>query len=162
MISNKQHPTVTQDDLIMRGLWFPLWDCWCPGELINKCDFFLCVRGFHVCLAQFFHIISTEPNHLLCLTLHLEMHDQYCGLHLLCCIGRLRHVVLLLALQLGIHGVDWIFVHQFGIQRQGFHHLQVQVWQLRVLSDNTNTHTHTKNIEISSFWLFNILLVQRI
>lgn len=64
--------------------------------------------------------------------------------HLLCCSGRLLHVVLL-ALQLGVHGVKWIFVHELGVQRQSLHHLHIQLRQLRVLSDEiTHTHIHTR------------------
>jgi len=63
------------------------------------------------------------------------------SLYLLCCIGRLLHVVLL-ALELGVHGVDGIFIHQLGVQRQSFHHLHVQVRQLRVLPVETNGTLH--------------------
>lgn len=54
------------------------------------------------------------------------------GLYRLCCAARLLHVILL-ALQLGVHGIDRVFVHQLGIQRQSLHHLHVQLRQLRVL-----------------------------
>lgn len=54
------------------------------------------------------------------------------GLYRLSCCAGLLHVILL-ALQLGVHGVDGIFIHQFGIQRESLHHLHVQLGQLRVL-----------------------------
>lgn len=53
-------------------------------------------------------------------------------LYRLCCAPGLLHVVLL-ALQLGVHGIDRVFIHQLGIQRQSLHHLHVQLRQLRVL-----------------------------
>lgn len=65
------------------------------------------------------------------------------ALYLLGSISGRLHVVLL-ALQLGVHGIDWIFVHQLGIQRQSLHHLHVQLRQLRVFSKNTpNPNTVT-------------------
>lgn len=65
----------------------------------------------------------------------VKLHKTSCMsvcLYRLSCTAGWLHVVLL-ALQLGVHGVDRIFIHQFGIQRQSLHHLHVQLGQLRVL-----------------------------
>lgn len=53
-------------------------------------------------------------------------------LYRLCCAAGLLHIVLL-ALQLGVHGIDRVFIHQLGIQRQSLHHLHIQLWQLWML-----------------------------
>lgn len=71
-----------------------------------------------------------KKTKLRCFALYCLKYDGH--LYRLSRTARLLHVVLL-ALQLGVHGVDWIFVHQFGVQRQSLHHLHVQLRQLRVL-----------------------------
>lgn len=58
-------------------------------------------------------------------------------LYRLSCTAGLLHVVLL-ALQLGVHGIDRIFIHQFGIQRESLHHLHVQLRELRMLPAQSN------------------------
>lgn len=70
-------------------------------------------------------------------------------LYRLSCTAGLLHVVLL-ALQLSVHGVDRIFIHQFGIQRESLHHLHVELGQLRVLPAHVQEHISERHRRDSS------------